>query len=156
MSNLPKSGCQFNRIDRLRDKFGPMRDCRCRPARVLGRECASSSLTFPSLLAFDDTRLAASSPSSSVSSCTPSSSSSSVRVIDDVCEAISSPCKFLFFKLPIQKTDEQLLAARAPFTLKTSCSTVSRTVGICAMMMVFLISLCNERRKYKCFKLNCV
>lgn len=114
--------------------FGPVFDRRARD--VLGpgwfRSSASASLHIRTIL---------SRSSSSSSPRTPSSSSSvELRVIDEACEAISSPSKFLFFKLPIQKTDEHLLAARAAFTLNTSCSTVSRTAGIWATIAEILIS----------------
>lgn len=44
--------------------------------------------------------------------------SSFVSVIVVLCERMSSPCKSLFFKLPIQNADEQLFAASAALTLK--------------------------------------
>lgn len=137
---------------RLREKFGPLFDRLARsvnPVDVLG--CAmrtssgaslSSSLRSPphvGVLLANSTSSPSSSPSSATD--TPSSSSSTLPlVIDDTCDRISSPSKFLFFKLPIQKMDEHLLAARAPFTLYINCSTVSRIPGIRAIMAVFLIA----------------
>lgn len=46
------------------------------------------------------------------------------------CDKISSPCKSLFFKLPIIKSDKHLLAASAAFTRNNKISIVSRKNGI--------------------------
>ena len=97
------------------------------------------------LLSPRNSSMASSSSSSSFGSSS-SSPLSTLRVSDETCDGINSPSNPRFLKFPIQNADEHLLAASAPFILKTSCSSVSRKNGIWAMIPEFLIFLESQHK----------